>query len=340
MSPAARTLLLSLGIGISLGMGAYSAHAAAPVRLFYYREGTLARKSFFAHPSSIDIFAPQSYALQGTGALVGSVDPALLTFAAKHHIKVMPLVTNDDFGQTAYQNLLDSSTTQAAAISSLVQEAKKQGYWGWQIDFEQMDASYRDKFSTFVQNLDTVLRANGLVLSVAVVAKISDMPIEYQGTLWQDLAGVYDYGALASSTDFVSVMAYDDPESKGPVAEYDWYQKVLAYSLAHIPAQKISLGIGLYYWQWNNAAGKRVGIGGNQGIENVIKKHKVSYYYSATEHEPYLVYWSHAQEFSIWYENARSLADKMALIKKEGLYGFSAWALGLELPSVYSVLQK
>ena len=312
----------------------------AYTRLFYYQGGARARQSFLTHPGSIDIFAPQSYAFNDTGQLSGSVDPILVAFAKAHGIRVMPLVTNAGFGSASYTAILDDPLVQSSAIAALVAEAEKYNYWGWQIDFEQMDASHKVAFSAFVQKAYAAMKQHRLAFSVAVVSKVSDNPSDYPNDLWQKLIGAYDYGTIASSTDFVSIMSYDDPNSTGPIVEYSWLQRVLAYSLAHIPKEKVSLGIPLYYWQWNDASGKRVGIGGNAGIQNVLKKHAVTMHYSIAEQAPYLTYYSHAVGFTIWYENAQSIATKIALIKKDGLYGFSAWALGLEMPGIYSAIQE
>ena len=158
--------------------------------------------------------------------------------------------------------------------------------------------------------------------------------------MWQKIIGVYDYAALTSSVDFVSVMSYDDPHSKGPVAGYEWLKKVLAYSLSKIPKEKLSLGIPLYYWQWNMATGKRVGIGGNEGIDNVFKKHHVSVTFSAEERAPHLDYWTRATPYRIWYENARGIREKVALVKEARILGMSFWALGLEVPSIFNVIQR
>ncbi len=341
-----RLPLLSALVFIAFAVAAPPADAATAVkkppylRLFYYQDGKIARQSFLAHPGSVDVFAPQAYGITADGTLAGSVDQTLLDFAKKNKIKVMPLATNASFGKAAYQAVLDDPAKQEAVIAALVAEAKTNDYWGWQLDFEQMDASYKDKFSAFVVNADAAMKQNGLAFSVAVVAKTSDVPADYPNALWQNLIGVYDYAAIASSTDFVSVMSYDDPNSKGPVAGYAWLKQVIAYSVAHMPKKKISLGIPFYYWQWNDATGKLVGIGGNTGIDAAIKKHYIAYHYSAAEQAPYLTYWSRAQHYTIWYENAKSIAQKIALIKKNGLYGFSAWALGLEVPSVYGVMKK
>jgi len=307
-------------------------------RIFYYQGGSLARQSLFAHPSSIDVLAPQSYVFDNTGKLSGKIDSTVLAFSKKHHIKVMPLVTNGKFSQEISQAILDNPTIQDSAIAALVTEAKKNGYWGWQIDFEQMDASYRDQYSAFIAKAIETMKENNLVLSVAVVAKISDNPDDYQNNLWQKLIGVYDYSALAASANFISLMSYDDPNSKGPIVEYAWLKQVIAYSIKMIPNNKLSLGIPLYYWQWNDVTGKLVGIGGRQGISNVLRRHKVTAHYSTMQQEPYLTYWSKAKQYTIWYENAQSIKKKISLIKEYKLHGFSAWALGLELPSIYKVL--
>ncbi len=309
-------------------------------RLFYFRDTKAGRQSLFAYWNSIDVFAPQSYAFDDQGNLTGSLDPQVLSFAKRVGLKIMPLVTNDGFSKNAAHALLDNPAQQTIAIQQLIDEATKNGYQGWQLDFEQMDASYRDRFSAFVGNFSAALRAKGLVSSVAVVAQISENPVDYPNNLWQKLIGVYDYAALGRAADFVSVMSYDDPESIGPVARQAWLADVLAWSMARIPKNKISLGIGLYYWQWNVTSGARVGIGGYEGIKLADKKHYLSWRYSATEQAPYASYWSRGMQYIIWYENGRSIAKKITLITKYKLRGFSAWALGLEVPSVYQGIRK
>ena len=315
------------------------AEAADYERLFYFREGPLARKSFFAHPGSIDIFAPQNYMVDKNGYLLGTVESDLLAFAKKNKIKVMPLLTNGAFSATTSRMFLDDTTKQDILINNLVQEAKDFGYWGWQIDFEQMELSYRDKFSEFIERIYQTFQTNNLKLSVAVIAQVSEKPEDYPKDLWQKIIGVYDYERLADSCDFISIMSYDDPNSVGPVTGWEWLQKVIDFSLTKIPNEKISLGLAFYYWQWRHIDGKRVGIGGNEGIDNVIKKYKVDYYYSLEEQAPYFHFWKQGKGYTVWYENAKSIANKVALIKDNGLYGFSAWALGLEIPSVYNVMK-
>ncbi len=334
------SILLTFPANASAATASAPASAAKPsyTRLFYYQNGAKANQSFLMHASLVDIFAPQTYKLDDTGALSGMINPDILKFAIERKIKVMPLVTNGNFSERTAKALLDDAVKQDTAIIALVTEAKKNGYSGWQIDFEQMDASYKDKFSAFVAKTYVAFKQNNLTLSVAVIAKISDTASDYPNNLWQPLIGVYDYSALAANSDFISIMSYDDPFSEGPVAEYSWLQKVIAYSLLHIPKEKISLGIPFYYWKWDSATGERLSVGGGDSLKKIKKEFKTTAHYSTAQQMPYLTYKDHKQSIILWYENQKSISQKVALIKKNKLLGFSAWALGLEVEEVFKGL--
>ena len=311
---------------------------ASYTRIFYYQEGKNAIKSFNDNLSSIDVLAPQIYSFNSSGKLVGNPNADILVKASDNGIKVMPLVTNGGFGQASLETILNHPENQDVYISSLITEAKKYNYWGWQLDFEQMDLSYRDKFSYFVKKFGDAMRREGLTSSVAVIAQVSENPEDYPKNLWQRIIGVYDYASLAKSTDFISVMSYDDPESKGPVARYSWLQKVVSHSLTLVPAEKLSLGIPLYYWKWDDARGKLVGIGGYSGIKTTLNKYKTTKGYSVEYQAPYIKYKVKKTKYTIWYENGKSVGKKLDLITKNNLHGFSAWALGLESPDIHKTI--
>ena len=308
-------------------------------RIFYYRDSKKAQASLFAHPKSIGILAPQAYSVDSSGKLKGDISLAIRNFAEKNGIRIMPLVTNKGFSRKAADSVLSDAAKQDAAINVLVAEAKTKNYSGWQFDFEGMNASSTDRYSAFIARAGDAMKKNNLVFSVAVVAQISANPADYPRDLWNKVVGAYDYPALASSTDFVSVMSYDDPTSKGPVAGFSWLKQVIDYSLKTIPASKLSLGIPLYYWKWNDKTGKLVDIGGYAGIQNVLKRKGSVADYSSAEQAPFIKYKVKKVPYTLWYENSQSVAQKIGLISQNGLLGFSAWTLGLEVPSVYSAFE-
>jgi spore germination protein YaaH len=310
-------------------------------RLFYWRDGPLATKSLYAHYASIDIFAPQSYKVNGDGSLSGSLDKDVLAFTKAHKMKVMPLVTNGGFSRAASKEFLGDAQKESTAIAAMIAEAHDRSYWGWQVDFEQMDATDSAAYSEFIEKAYAAFKAKGLMLSVAVVSKISDNPKDYKEGLWDNLIGVYDYTRLAASSDFITVMSYDDPDSKGPIAPFPWYNQVFTYALAHVPNNKISLGIPVYYWQWNDTTQKLIGIGGAEGLDLAMKKHAgATISYDAVQKAPVIRYSSLGSAYSIWYENAKSIGEKVSLVTQNHLYGLSGWVLGLELPSTYLAVKE
>lgn len=250
----------------------------------------------------------------------------------------MPLVVNQSFDAEAVASFFDNTQLQDSTIKAMVDEAVRQNFWGWQVDFEQVNIAYRDKFTVFLKNLDQALNEKGLISSVAVIAQTSTDPGDYKKDYWNKFIGVYDYSSLASSTDFISIMSYDDPGSKGPVARYEWLKSVLDFALKSIPPEKISLGIPFYYWRWNDTLGKHVATGGYTQMQDKMSDYDMTYGYSTKEEAAYLEYTNKKTHYTIWFENGRSVKAKIDLIKKYGLHGFSAWALGLEVPSVFDSL--
>lgn len=311
----------------------------AYTKIFYYTDTISGRESLYKNWKLVDIFAPQAYTFDENGVLHGFLNPEVVTFTQTHKIKVLPLVTNGNFSHTSLFPLLNDKSIQDKAIAQLVAEAQIQKYIGWQIDFEQIPVEYKDKFSDFIKNFANEMHKNNLVASVAVVSKISDNPDDYKNQLWADLIGSYDYKSLGESCDFVSIMSYDDPDSNGPIARNAWLKKVVVYSKKMIPKEKISLGIALYYWQWNTTTGKLVGIGGYEKMKVLIKNNKTSFGYSKTEKEEFMKFRYKKNNYIVWYENELAVREKIAFIKKEGLHGFSAWKIGLEAPSIYKALK-
>jgi spore germination protein YaaH len=308
------------------------------VRLFYTQNDKRATDSLIKNYRSVDVIAPQAYSVTATGTLIGGVNDGLMSVAKQHKIKVMPLIVNKNFSASAAHSFLDDPASQSLTINAMVQEALQKNYWGWQVDFEQVHIDYKDKFTNFVANLGQALHQNGLVVSVAVIAQTSTVPTDYKNDYWQKFIGVYDYAALASSTDFISLMSYDDPGSTGPVTRYTWLQQVLKFTLQYVPAEKISIGVPLYYWRWNENAGKRVATGTYKQLVTKMNQFYMTKGYSTKEEAAYMRYRYKKTTYTIWYENNRSVKKKIDLIAKNQLHGFSAWALGQEVPNVHQSL--
>lgn len=305
------------------------------VRLFYYRHSDRAYDSFKKHYKSIDVIAPQAHTIDAAGNLAGEIPKKVLKLAQRRNIKVIPLVTNGAFDRTSAHAFLDDVDAQDKAIAAMIAEAKKFKYAGWQIDFEQMSDTYKDKFSAFVERAGTAFEKEDLSLSVAVIAKISENPEDYPNDLWKKLIGVYDFKALAEAADFISLMSYDEPFKTGPVSPKPWLERVVAHALITIPPEKLSIGIPLYYWEREDATNRIMEIGGSNGVKIAKKTRGSKEGFDAAMGTAFIKYVVDGTQRTLWYENPKSISTKLTIIDEHDAHGFSAWALGLETPETH-----
>jgi spore germination protein YaaH len=311
------------------------------VKIFYYRDSKKAWESFQKNVKSIDVIAPQSYGVNAKGELIGGLEDDFLALARKNGVKIMPLVTNSNFSETILDKILEDTPIQDKIVKALIAEAKKENYWGWQFDFEQMQADHRDQYSAFIKRAYPEFQKNNLIFSVAVIAQVSLNPNDYPKDLWQKVIGVYDYKALGSNSDFLSIMSYDQPASDGPVASMDWVKKVVRFAIGQVSANKLSLGIPFYFWKWDDKTGKLVDIGSFGRIAELFTypKQIIKKGWHPTYQVAWVNYVQQKKKYTAWYEDSKSFSRKIDLALLYKLHGFSAWALGLEDPAIHQVIK-
>lgn len=295
-----------------------------------------------ANADKIDILAPQFYGVSAKLKLTGSLDENLkkvishLPAQAGKKVKVMPLVTNAGFNQKIMHNLLLSPASQDAIIKSLVAVAKKEKYYGWQFDFENISYLDKDLYSAFIEKTAVVLHKNGFIFSVAA----SSRNVDYEDTNdFKNWSGVFDYARISKAVDFVSLMTYDDPNSVGPVASLPFINSVLNYVKDKIPPEKLSLGIPLYYWGWSTNPLKKVrSMGTHDKLLSVMDNFQYDSGFDIALGASWLTYSWQDKQYKIWYQDARSFGNRLDIIKQNNFRGFSAWVLGLEDPEIWSSL--
>jgi spore germination protein YaaH len=311
-------------------------------RIFYYSILKSNVGDFVDHAKYIDIIAPQTYEVMYNLNASGTVPTDLYQAAQANRVKIMPLIANRDFSQKIIHSLLASSTAENTMIAFLVSEAQSKGYIGWQLDLEHIASSDRDVFSSFVEKAVTALHSHSLILSVAVVARApGKSSADPSSSFYKNWSGAYDYARLGSAADFLSLMAYDDPNSTGPSAPLPFVKSTIENILASVPPLKISLGIPLFYWGWSISPLKNINSGGTY---DMLEARRVKYPYfegwNASYGVPWFIYSIAKKSYVIWFENAQSFSLKASLINMYHLRGFSAWVLGSEDPAIWNVLGK
>jgi hypothetical protein len=233
--------------------------------------------------------------------------------------------------------ILSTEQSRAAAVSAIV--AAAQDYAGITMDFEGLRDKNKDKFTAFMTSLRAALPADK-TLYVCVTPVVPDDSY-YDG---------YDYRALGELCDKVILMAHDYQFTSVPTGylgttRTDSYLtpfNKIYYALAAITdretgvadVSKIALAIsfGSVGWQVNEENQLLSTSSVHPSPSTIITRLRQGdtlMGWSELARNPYIYYTTESgARYRLWYEDARSVLDKVRLARMFGITGVSLWRLG------------
>jgi spore germination protein len=201
-----------------------------------------------------------------------------------------------------------------------------QDFDGVQIDFESVARDDADAFIAFLGELRQQLPA-GKTLSIAVPART------------RRIEDAYAYGRIAPLVDRMVIMAYDEhwsTSSAGPVASLPWCEKVVDYAKSAVDVGKIIMGLPLYGRAWQD---KRLAKA--LRFENV--QDLVTETNSSTDYSPDLgahFEYSESVVVSVFFDDLRSLMDKLWLYRIRDIGAVSFWRIGQGPPELWGRIER
>src|SRR5699024_11652998 len=153
-------------------------------------------------------------------------------------------------------------------------------------------------------------------------------------------------GAIGAVVDFMFIMAYDwhhMASEPGPVAPINEVRNTIEFALERMDRRKVILGVPFYGYDWAlpyNPGVLSQAIS-NQNAVNIAMSQDSSIHYSGEYKSPYFYYVDEqGQNHIIWFEDARSIAEKCLLVREYQLLGTGAWQMGLDFPLGPCLLTK
>lgn len=242
--------------------------------------------------------------------------------------------------------LLDS-TQRSQAVNAIVNELETNystigynPYSGVTIDFEGMKGNaLKAGFNAFLTELSVKLKTLNKTLYVTVQPATSD------GYYYDS----YDFRTIGSLADKVILMAHDYNETTMPenLLGSEYYRNTpvtpfasVYYALKAITDQntgvedtsKIALAISFSSVGWELENGKLAETASVRPTPSTIYtrlKGGAAMGYSAVYRNPYITYTTEeGKDIFLWYEDERSVNDKIELAKLFGIKGVSFWRLG------------
>lgn len=240
--------------------------------------------------------------------------------AKQQRIKLVPAIFNDFNSQTTSSFLEDQQNYQNQ-INNLINIAQKQGFAGYDVDFEEINPQDKELFSQFIKYLAANLHKAGLILTVSVHAQ-SGAFTDRAATKAQDLT------ELTKSADFIKMMIYDYHNTQtgaGPITPIEEYKQVLRYVSTKVPAEKLIVGLPLYGYKWNKSKNEAIVY---QDIIKLVEQNTTKRDDSSSEQV--ISYLENGISNIVWVEDSQSILFKIKIAREFGIYQFSFWRLGGE----------
>ncbi len=288
---------------------------------------------------TFDTVSPSYFDINSQGKLVvNTVSTELVNEMHAMGIKVVPMLSNHwdrNGGKLALAN-------PEALAAQIAENVKKYNLDGVNVDIENVTQTERDKYTRLVAELRRLIPAEKEV-SVAVAANPNGWTTGWHGS--------YDYEALAKHADYLMIMAYDESwqgSAAGPVASYDFVKKSIEYALKYAPAEKIVVGVPFYGRIWSeNGDFNGYGIGLSV-ISNMLTDYNAKITYDEKARSPKAEFTVKAGDkeytvggkklspgnYTIWFENQRSISNKINLVHEYNLKGVGSWALNQATDSI------
>ena len=292
----------------------------------------------------LSYLTPFTYGITEQGDLLDLNDEKLISSATRSGVApLMHLSTLTEQGGFSNERaalVLNNSDVQNRLIDRVVATILQKGYRGLDVDFEFILARDAGPYAAFIRNLTQTLNPLGIPVIVALAPKTS---ATQPGLLYEG----HDYGALGAAANQVLLMTYEwgyTYSAPMAVAPLPNVRSVIEYALTEIPSEKIWLGIPNYGYDWPlpyvNGQTKATSISNRYAVQLALQ-YNAEIQFDEQAQTPWFQYTDEqGTTHEVWFEDARSIRAKLALIPEYGLYGAGYWNLMRPFPQNWVLLSS
>lgn len=285
--------------------------------------------------------SPFSYEVREDGSLYPMEDEEIIRASRRFRIAPLMVITNlknDAFDTALVNRIMTNDALQQTIINNVLQTMRSKGYYGLTIDFERIAPENRQRYNDFLRKVVNALHAQNYIVGTALAPKTYDIT---EGS-WH---GAHDYRAHGQIVDFVVIMTYEWGWSAGPpmaVAPINEVRKVINYAVSVMDPKKILMGMPLYGYDWTLPyvpGGEYARAVSPQRAVEIAAQYGARIQYDTEAQAPFFSYRDNqGREHVVWFDDARSVRAKFVMASEFGLRGVSYWALGLDFPQNWAVL--
>ncbi|MDD5902906.1 MAG: glycosyl hydrolase family 18 protein [Oscillospiraceae bacterium] len=286
---------------------------------------------------------PFSWQMDASGGITPIDDKRIISRAYETATAPMLTLTNispsGGFSSDIAHAIFTDETVQATLIENILSALRSRGYYGVNLNIEYVYPFDREGYNAFLRRLSETLHPKGYYLSSAIAPKTSD---EQYGLLYT----AHDYEAHGKYCDRVIIMTYEwgytysAPQAVSPVNRI---RSVLDYAVTKIPSGKILLGFSNYGYNWTLPwqQGKAATVISNTAAVNLAAANFAQIKFDEKAQAPFFNYTDPSGvRHEVWFEDARSVRARLALVPEYGLAGISYWTINYANRAGFAVLES
>jgi len=317
-----------LSVGMALLIPTESRPPAASMAVNAYAYPNISAGVLEEYSPVLSFLCPFTHMIDEGGRLSPLNDALLLESARQSGTAAWLSAANLDpaggFSPDIAHSILTDETAQNNFLEDCMRLLEEKGCAGLNLDLEYVYPFDKGSYNQFLARLSRQLHAEGYYLSTALAPKTS---AGQEGLLYS----AHDYAAHGKYADYCVIMTYEwgylygAPQAVSPVNKM---RQVLEYALSEMSGGKILMGFSNYAYNWtlpwrqgtpaqllSNAAAQN--LAASTGAEVKFDRDAMAPYFNYTDSE--------GQRHIVWYEDARSVRARLALVPEYGLGGISIW---------------
>ena len=286
---------------------------------------------------------PFSWQMDASGGITPIDDKRMISRAYETATAPMLTLTNispsGGFSSDIAHAIFTDEAVQATLIENILSALRSRGYYGVNLNIEYVYPFDREGYNAFLRRLSETLHPKGYYLSSAIAPKTSD---EQYGLLYT----AHDYEAHGKYCDRVIIMTYEwgytysAPQAVSPVNRI---RSVLDYAVTKIPSGKILLGFSNYGYNWTLPwqQAKAAAVISNTAAANLAAANFAQIKFDEKAQAPFFNYTDPSGvRHEVWFEDARSVRARLALVSEYGLAGISYWTINYANRAGFAVLES
>ena len=323
---AARALLAASLCGAAPACASFGAALRGPSEVWGFAAPWDARSaaSIAANASALDAIVTGWIALDS--ATARPLELFADTLELPPGTRRLALVTSwhlDRFHPAVVRALAASPALLAETASAIGRRARRGGYDGLVVDFEEHAPADLPALLAVVRSIGDSARAHG-VARLAIAIPATD-------------TAAYPAEPLLRVADQLVVMLYDEHWSRsdpGPIASPEWARRAIGLRIGEVGASRLIAGLPLYGYRWASDS-SAVTIGWHDAQRDAAAAG------IAFSREP-ATYTLRARtpRWETWIADAPLVDSLMTEMEGLGIRRFALWRLGTEDPGVWRILPR